>query len=162
MNQLFLRRCLRFSTGMLSIPQDLFGLNEFINFLSHRALLFHGGCCSSLREESWPLASTRCSWFSSHRSWRVKQFSERSEIALAFSIGWYLRPKGPFTVVRLFGPFLFLRDFTIGHKAWGLTSQFSIFPPNHSSSFLHSSNGFSDSVNCRLTGWIPGFMPQFS
>jgi hypothetical protein len=47
--------------------------------------------------------------------------------ALAFSSEWQLRPKGPWSAVGFVTPSLFVRDFTIGHIAWGVISVFAIF-----------------------------------
>jgi hypothetical protein len=45
---------------------------------------------------------------------------------LAFSFGWYLRPKRPWIAVGAFGPSHFMRDLAVGHIAWGVIS-FSYF-----------------------------------
>jgi hypothetical protein len=56
-------------------------------------------------------------------------FSKQSTIALAFSLGWYVIPKGPWTSAGTFGPSLFISDFATCHVAWGVTSQFPTFFP---------------------------------
>jgi hypothetical protein len=71
--------------------------------------------------------STCCSWLSPQGSWDVNQFSKQSTITLAFLFGWYVILKGPWTAVGTFGPSLFINGFTIGHKPWGVTSQFPTF-----------------------------------
>jgi hypothetical protein len=55
---------------------------------------------------------------------------------LAFPNRWNLRPKGPCIVVGAFGPFLLIRDFTIGQIALSVISKFPILVFYHSSSFL--------------------------
>jgi hypothetical protein len=79
------------------------------------------------------LASTRCSWFSSHRSCGVNWISKQSAIALAFSNGWNLRPEAPWMAVGALGPSPFRRDFAMGHIAWGVTSVLLILVSHRSS-----------------------------
>jgi hypothetical protein len=57
-------------------------------------------------------------------------------VALFFSLWWYVVPKGPWKAVGAFGPTLFICDFAIGHRAWGVTSQFPIFVSHRSNAFL--------------------------
>jgi hypothetical protein len=55
----------------------------------------------------------------------VNWFSMQSAIALASSSGWYFRPKKKWIAVGALGPSLLVRDFAIGHIAWGVSSVFS-------------------------------------
>jgi hypothetical protein len=48
----------------------------------------------------------------------------------------FVIPKGPWTVVCAFGPFLFISDYATGHRAWGVISQFPTSVSHHSSAFL--------------------------
>jgi hypothetical protein len=66
----------------------------------------------------------------------VNWFSKQSAVMLAFLFVWYVIPKGPWTVVDAFGPSLFISDYTIDHKAWGVTSQFHTFVSHYLSAFL--------------------------
>jgi hypothetical protein len=54
---------------------------------------------------------------------------------------WFSRsgdviPKFPWTAVGTFGQSLFISDFAIDHRAWGVTSQFPTFVSHRSSAFL--------------------------
>jgi hypothetical protein len=85
-----LGRCLRHSFGMPSIPQAFFNFKEFSNFCKSQGLVLPGGggSLSAASSRTWTIASTRRSWFYSHRSWGVNRFSKQSAIALALSTGW--------------------------------------------------------------------------
>jgi hypothetical protein len=73
---------------------------------------------------------------SSHRSWDVNWLCKQSSVVLAFSFGLYVISKGPWTAVGAFVSFLFIRNFTIGHRAWGVTSQLHTFVLHRLSAFL--------------------------
>jgi hypothetical protein len=92
-----------------------------------QGLTFPNRVSSTDASRAWTLGSTCHSQFLSHRSWDVSWFSKQSAITLAFSFRWYLIPKGPWTVVGVFGPYLFICDFIISNKAWSGTSQFPTF-----------------------------------
>jgi hypothetical protein len=95
-----------------------------VNFLidvCHRVLVFPEGCRL---------------WFLSHMSWDVNWFSKQSAVTLTFSFGWYVIPKGPWTVVGAFGPSLFISDFTVGHRTCGVTSHSLPFLSHRSSAFI--------------------------
>jgi hypothetical protein len=109
---------------------------ELINFCKSHGLFLSGGLLSTAWSRVWSLASTRRSWFSSHRSWCVNWFSKQTEIALAFSDGWNLRTEGAWMAVGALGQSLFRRDFAMGQIAWGVTSLLPIFVSNRSSAFL--------------------------
>jgi hypothetical protein len=66
----------------------------------------------------------------------VNWFSKHSAIALALSIGWNFRPKAPWMAVGALGPSLFIRDFTMGHIAWGVSTVISSRASHHSSVFF--------------------------
>jgi len=104
---------------MPSIPQAFLKLSDCISFWS-QGLSLSEGLFSMASSIAWTLASTR-------RSWSSSGTSRQSEIALDFSDWTNLRPKGPWIVVCAFGPFLFIRHFTIGHITWGVTSQLFTF-----------------------------------
>jgi hypothetical protein len=96
---------------------------------------------------AWTLASTRRSWFSSHKSWCVNWFSKQSAIALAFSNGWNFRPEGQWIAVGAFGPSLFMRDFGMSHIAWGDHKvTYFCFPPLNCLFTGHSSDWFRDPI----------------
>jgi hypothetical protein len=113
-------RCLRHSFRMPPIPQDFLNFKELISFCKSHGLILSGGLLSTASSRVWTLASTRRSWFSSHKSWFVNCFPKQSAIAFAFSDGWNLRPKGPWIVVGVLGPSLFRRDFAMDQIAWGV------------------------------------------
>jgi hypothetical protein len=71
-----LGRCLRHSFGMPSIPQAFFNFSVFIIFYRSHGLTLSGGLSCTVSSRPWTLASTRHSWFSSHRSWGVNRFSK--------------------------------------------------------------------------------------
>jgi hypothetical protein len=125
--------CLRHSFGTPSIPQAFFTFSEFRSFCRSYGLILCGGLLSAASSRAWTLASTRRSWFSSHKSCGVNWFSKQSAIALALSSGWYFSPKGPWIAVGALGPSLLVRDFAIGHIAWGVSSVFSSFVSHCSS-----------------------------
>jgi hypothetical protein len=72
---------------MPSVPQAFFNFKEFSNFCKSQGLILSGGSLSAASSRVWTLASTRRSWFSSHRSCGVNWFSKQSAIALALSSG---------------------------------------------------------------------------
>jgi hypothetical protein len=78
-------RCLRHSLGMPSVPNVFLDFKERIRFCKPHGLILSGGLLSTASSRVWTLASTRRSWFSSHKSWCVNWFSKQSAIALAFS-----------------------------------------------------------------------------
>jgi hypothetical protein len=130
-----LGRRLRHSFGMLSIPLAFLNFKELISFCKTHGLLLSGGL-STASSRAWTLASTRRSWFSSHKSWCVNWFSKQSAIVLAFSDRRNLRTEWPWIAVGALGPSLYRRDFAMGHIAWGVTSQLPIFVSHHSSAFF--------------------------
>jgi hypothetical protein len=158
-----LGRSLRHSFGIPSIPQAFLIFNEFIIFWTSQGLTLSGGSVSTASSRAWTLASTRLSWFSSHRLCGVNWFSKQSAITLALSIGRYLRPKGPWMAVGALGPSLCVRNFAMGHIAWGVSSVFDRTVSHRSSAFFsgHTSNCFWDPIYCPFTFWIPGFLPKF-
>jgi hypothetical protein len=97
---------------------------------------FSIGMLSTDASRAWTVVSTCPSWFWSHRTRDVNWFSKQSAIALAFSFGWYVIPEGPRIAVGAFGQFIFIRDFAIGHRAWGVASQFPNFVPHRFHAFL--------------------------
>jgi hypothetical protein len=122
------RRCLRHSFWMPSSSQVFHNFSIFTKFrMSHR-ITFSSVVSSTDASRGWTLVSTHRSWFSSHRSWDVKWFSKQSAVMLAFSFRWYVILEGPWRATGAFGPFLFINDFAIGHRAWGVTSQSLLFP----------------------------------
>jgi hypothetical protein len=131
-----LGRCLRHSFGIPSIPQAFFNFKEFSNFSKSEGLILSEGSLSTASSRAWSLASSRHSWFPSHRSCGVNWFSKQSAIALALSTGWYFRPKRPWMAVGALGPSLFVRDFAIGYIAWGVYSVFASFVSHRSSAFF--------------------------
>jgi hypothetical protein len=66
--------------------------------------------------------------------------------------------KRQLTTGGAFGSLLFVRDFAIGHIAWGVTMQFAILFPTAQ---VLSLNCVSDLVYSDFAFWIPGFLPQF-
>jgi hypothetical protein len=82
------------------------------------------------------LASTRCSWFSSHKSCGANWIPEQSAIAFPFSNVWNLRPEAPWIAVGALGLSLFNKDFAMGRIAWVLTSVLPIFVSHRSNAFL--------------------------
>jgi hypothetical protein len=66
-----LGRYLMHSFGMPSIPQDFLNFKELINFCMSHVLILWVGLLSTTSRRVRTLASTRRSWFSSHRSWCV-------------------------------------------------------------------------------------------
>jgi hypothetical protein len=73
---------LRHSFGKPSIPQGFLNFKELNNFCKSHGLILSGGLVVYGFEQSLNLASTRRSWFSSHRSWCVNWFSKQSPITL--------------------------------------------------------------------------------
>jgi hypothetical protein len=88
-------RCLRNSFGIPSTPQAFLSFKGLINFCTLHDLTLSRGLSSTDSRRGWTLASTRRSWFSSHRSWGVKTFSKQSAVTLALSNGWNLRHEKP-------------------------------------------------------------------
>jgi hypothetical protein len=68
-------RCLRHSFGIPSSPQAFLNFNYFTNFCMSQGLTFSNGVSSTDASRTWTLASSRLSWFPSHRSWDVNWFS---------------------------------------------------------------------------------------
>jgi hypothetical protein len=91
-------------------------------YVCHKVSSFPKRCRLQMRAELGLLVSSRRSWFSSHRSWDENWFSKQITIPLAFSFGWYVIPKCPWTAVGAFSPPIFVSDFAINHRAWGVTS----------------------------------------
>jgi hypothetical protein len=71
--------------------KGLFNFREFIYFCRSHGRILSGGLMSTASSG----ASTRRSWFSSHKSWGVNWFSKLSVNALAFSDGINVRLKKP-------------------------------------------------------------------
>jgi hypothetical protein len=61
-------------------------------------------------------------------------------VKLSLSFMWYVIPRGPWTVVGTFGLALFISDFSRGHIASGVTSQFPTFASYRFSAFLRIIN----------------------
>jgi hypothetical protein len=121
------RSCLRHSFGIPSVPQAFLSFRDSINFCKSNGLILW-------RE---PLsAASRRSWFSSHRSCGVNYLSKQSAIVLAFPNGWNFIPKGPWIAVGALSPSLFVRSFSMGQFAWGVTSDLAIFDSHRSSALL--------------------------
>jgi hypothetical protein len=74
--------------GMLSIPQAFFSFSELSNFCKSHGLIRSGGSLSAASSRSWTLASTRCSWFSSHKSCGVNWCFKQSAIYLLLCSGF--------------------------------------------------------------------------
>jgi hypothetical protein len=53
--------------------------------ISHTVLSFEGGWLSTVSSRAWTLSSTRCWWFSSHRSCGVNWISKQSAIAYCYT-----------------------------------------------------------------------------
>jgi hypothetical protein len=155
--------CLRHSVRILSIPQVFHSFNDFIKICISQGLTLPEGVLSASSCSAWTLASTRYLWFSSHKSCSVNWFSKQSSIMVDFTRGWYLRTKGSWIAIGAFDPSLLMKDFAIGHIAWGVTSvPYFHFPPFKCLTPGHFSDGFRDTPDCSFTSWIPGFWPQFS
>jgi hypothetical protein len=75
-----LGRWLRHSFAIPSSPQDFLNFNAFTNFCMSQVLTYSMGVASTGVTRAWTLASTCCSWFSSHRSWDVNWFPKQSAI----------------------------------------------------------------------------------
>jgi hypothetical protein len=58
---------------------------------------------------------------------------------LALSTGWYLSPKAPWMAVGALGPSMFIRDFAMGHIAWGVSSVLANRVSHRSSAFFRVS-----------------------
>jgi hypothetical protein len=71
-----LGRSLRHSFGIPSIPQAFLTFKEFNNFRMSHGLILWGVSLPSASSRAWTRASTRRSWFSSHRSCGVNWFSK--------------------------------------------------------------------------------------
>jgi hypothetical protein len=110
---------------------------NLLNYVSH-GLNFPNGFPLTDASRALTVVSTCRAWFSSHRSWDVNWFSKQSAITLVFSFWfvWYVILKGPWITVGAFGPSLFIRDFVIRHRAWGVTSHCPTFVSHRSSAFL--------------------------
>jgi hypothetical protein len=67
--------CLRYLFGMSSIPQAFLNFKELITFCKSYGLILSGGLFSTASIRHRILASTRSSWFSSHKSWCVNWLS---------------------------------------------------------------------------------------
>jgi hypothetical protein len=67
---------------------------------------------------------------------QVMRCELKSAVLVAFSRGWYVKPKRPWIALGVFGPSLFMRDFIVGHMAWDVTSHFPILFSHHSSAIL--------------------------
>jgi hypothetical protein len=84
---------------------------------------------------AWTLISTHRSRVSSHRSWDANCFSKPSAVTLAFSFGWcysWRSMNGGWCHSSI----PVQKHFTVGHRAWGVTSQFPTFVSNRSSAFV--------------------------
>jgi hypothetical protein len=110
---------------MPSSPQAFLSFNEFAKLWPFPQ-----------RGSTYSCEQSFDAWFLSQKSWYVNWFSKQSAITLTFSFGWYVIPKGPWIAAGAFGPSLFIRDFAIGYRAWGVTSQFSTFVSHCCSAFL--------------------------
>jgi hypothetical protein len=110
-------------------PQVFLSFNLFTNLCMSQGLNLPKGVSSTEERRACTLSlHPTHSWFSSHSSWDVKWVSKQSAITLAFSFGWCVIPKGPWTVVGAFGPSLFIGDFAISHKLrYDLTVPFSSY-----------------------------------
>jgi hypothetical protein len=152
------------SCGIPSSPQAIHSFNEFADLCMSQGLTFPSGVPSTDASRTWFLVSTCHSWFLSQKSWDVNRFFKQSTITLAFSFGWYVISKGPWIVVGAFGPFLFIIHFTIGHRAWGVTSQFPTIVSHHCSTFLRviCLIVLATQFKCYFTYWILGYLPQVS
>jgi hypothetical protein len=127
----------------------------------HRSFAVSGGSLSTA-SRSWTLASTRRSWFSSHRSCGVNCFSKQFAIALAFSDGWNVIPKGPWIAVGALGPSLFMRSFGMGHFVWGVISvSYFLFPLFECPFVGHASNCFRDPIKLHPWFLVTGSLTSF-
>jgi hypothetical protein len=70
------------------------------------------------------------------KSYDMKCSSKQSAIVLTLSFGRCIIPKGPRTAICAFCTSLFIRDFALGHRARGVTSQFPTFVSHLSSIIL--------------------------
>jgi hypothetical protein len=82
---------------------------------------------------AWTLALTHRSWFSWRRSCGVYWFCKNSTIVMALTTGLYFRLKRPWMAVGALSSSLFVRDFAMGHIAWGATSVFASFVSHRTS-----------------------------
>jgi hypothetical protein len=131
-----LGRCLRHSFGMPSNPQAFLNFKVFINFYRSHGHIISRGLLSTASSRAWTLASTRHSWFSSHKSCGENWFSKQSAIALVFSSIRNCRPEEPWLAVGAPGSLLLMRNFAMGHIPWGVMSQLAIFVSYCSSAFF--------------------------
>jgi hypothetical protein len=151
-------RCLKHSFGIPSSPRAFLSFNKVTHVDMSQGFNFRKEVSTTDASRAWTLLFTCHSCFCSHRSWYVNWFSKESAIVLAFSFMWYIIPKGPWIAVSAFDPFRFLNDFTLGHRSWGVTSQFPTLSPKFA---CLSPDSFGDPVICRFTWWILCCLPQF-
>lgn len=124
------------SFGIPWSPQASLSFTEYTNLCTSQGLTFLSWVFSTYASRAWTPVSTCHSWFSSQRSRDVIWFSEQSAIVLAFSVGWCVIPIRLQTAVDVFGPSLFMSNFSIGHRTWVVTSQFPTFVPHCTSASL--------------------------
>jgi hypothetical protein len=142
--------------------QSLFNIQEYVNKFTNLRMSSSNWVLFADVNRSWNQVHTRRSWVSSHKSFTVKWLSKQSKTVLSFSFVWYIIPEGLWTPIGALGQSFFLSDFAIGHRAWGVTSQFSICS-NSSSAFLRVIRLIIlDPLNCHFTCGIPAYLPQFS
>jgi len=157
-----LGRCLRHPLGMLTVAKTFLSLRELINFYTSQGHTFTRGHLPRLPNRPWTRTFNCHSWFSSYTSCGVNWFSRQSAVTLAFSNGRNLRPEGLWIsgwCLWSVPPHKALRkrpdcprcDLTLAYFCF---PPFSCLPPGHSADCL------GDSVKCRFTCRIPGFMPQ--
>jgi hypothetical protein len=80
--------------------------NKFGNLSMSQGLTFPNMVSSTDASSSWTVLPTSRSWLLLHRSWDANWFSKQSASTLAFSFGWYVIPKGPWSGLGAFGPSL--------------------------------------------------------
>jgi hypothetical protein len=118
------------------ISKAILIFSEFATLFIWQGLIFTNGVPSTDASRAWAVVSTCRSWLLSPRSWDVKWICKQSAVTTALYFGWHVIPKGPWRAVGAFGPSHFIRDFTIGNRAWGVTSHFRNFVSHASSAFL--------------------------